>query len=88
MEVDHLIVTIVKNIDTVNTTINHYFSDQIISLDFVSNIEKITELKEIFRAKKNWVELHNIKFGDIKGTTFQHYKDLAISLIKSNVLIN
>ena len=49
-----------NNITTNNTTIDFYFSDNTITLEFIENITKITELKEVYRAKSHWIVSNSI----------------------------
>ena len=74
-------------ITTTNTTMDKYFSDETITLDFTKNIRKICDLKEVFRAKPNWVKEFNIPVPYINSKDFQKYKDLTVSLIERDANI-
>ena len=74
-------------ITTTNTTIYKYFSDKTITLDFIKNMQKICELKEVFRAKPNWVKEFNVPVPYINSKDFQKYKDLALALVERDTNI-
>jgi len=73
-------IAILNDITTSNTTFEILFPKEIVTLEFVKNIDTITMLRELFRIRQDWKEENNIAYMHIKGKTFKKYKEIAIKL--------
>lgn len=71
-----------NKITTSNTYVSNYYNKDNIDMEFMNTVKTVTDLKEIFRARKDWKEKYRIYYHNINIKTYDQYRKLIINLLK------